>query len=171
MLDHVDAEANRQAEEISTEKVPLALIDTQTLGGLQRLGSASPLQETETYYDAGDASSTEEQELAPKESPLIALAKEKLAAAEILLEQGMSSVVAELLITALLASVAGKSGLQKAPSPQEAGIWVYTEALENGWVDQQQANQIMRDLAIAQAADIPPALLEELLADVRALLS
>jgi hypothetical protein len=163
VLDQVDAEANRVAETLSTDDVPIALIDTQTLGGLQRLGEASPLQQTTSYYQASESSEDE----ADKESPLIAIAKEKLEAAEILLEQEIYSIAADLLITSLLASVAGKAGLDQAPKPEEAGIWVYTEALSNGWLDEQQANQIMRNLAVVQAPEIPVALLEELLADVR----
>ena len=45
---------------------------------------------------------------------------------------------------------------------------MYSEALGNGWLDQEQANMIMRHLAVTQAADIPAELLERLLDDVRA---
>ncbi len=168
VLNHVDAEANLEAQKISTEDVPVALIDVHTLGGLQRLGSTSPLQETESYYDA---SKLDNHDVTPTESPLIAISKEKLEAAEILLEQEVYSIAADLLITSLLASIAGKAGLDKAPTPEEAGIWVYTEALENGWVNQEEANQIMRNLAVVQATNIPPSLLEKLLGDVREFVS
>ncbi len=162
VLKQVDSEAYLEAKHISTEEVPVALIDAQTIGGLQRLGDASPIPQTETYFNAADEPPES------KESPLIAIAKEKLEAAEVLLEQEIYSIAANLLITSLLASVAGKAGQDKAPTPEEAGIWVYSEALGNGWLDQEQANMIMRHLAVTQAADIPPELLERLLDDVRA---
>ncbi len=164
VLDQVDSDANLAAQNISSEDVPVALIDTTTLQGLQRLGNASPIQETQSYYNAADVSDDEAQST---ESPLIAIAKEKLEAAEILLEQEIFSIASDLLINALLAAVAGKAGLNKAPTVAEAGIWVYTEALEKGWLDQQQANQIMRHLAVVQANDVPVDLLEQLLIDVQ----
>ena len=130
--------------------------------GLQRLGDASPILQTETYFNAAD------EQPESKKSPLIVIAKEKLETAEVLLEQEIYSIAANLLITSLLASVAGKAGQDKAPTPEEAGIWVYSEALGKGWLDQEQANMIMRHLAVTQAADIPRELLERLLDDVRA---
>ncbi len=168
VLDHVDTEANLEAQKLSSDEIPVAIIDSQTLGGLQRLGDNSPIQTTETYYDAEDAV---DQQAQASESPLIAIAKEKLEAAEILLEQDMFSVAANLLITAQLAYIAGIAGLEQAPTPAEAGIWVYTEALNNGWVNQEQANQIMKNLALVQAPNMPPALIEELLIDVRELVN
>jgi len=166
VLDHVDAEANLEAQKLSSDEVPIAIIDTQTLGGLQRLGENSPIQTIQKYYDAKD-NAQDNQQTTKVESPLIAIAKEKLEAAEILLEQEMYSVATNLLITAQLAFVAGKAGLDQAPIPAEAGIWIYTEALNNGWLNQEQANQIMKNLALVQAPNIPPALIEELLIDVQ----
>ncbi|HIP93949.1 MAG TPA: helicase, partial [Leucothrix sp.] len=99
VLDHVDAEANLEAQKLSSDEVPIAIIDTQTLGGLQRLGENSPIQTIQKYYDAKD-NAQDNQQTTKVESPLIAIAKEKLEAAEILLEQEMYSVATNLLITA-----------------------------------------------------------------------
>jgi len=162
VMSQVSAGQYQQASQISSTQVPIALIDSQTLGGLQRLGDNSPIQTTETYYNAGDDGSA-----APQESPLIKDAKEQLEAAEVLLEQDLLGVAAKLLINAQLSVIAGKAELDKAPSIDEAGIWVYTKALTNGWVDQEQANRLMRNLAVVQADEIPNELLEELLEDVR----
>ena len=165
VLDHVDSEANELAHALSTDEIPIALIDSQTLNGLRRLGDQSLFSDTQSIYNAEDDQQNASQ--LDKVSPLIAIAKEKLEAAEVLLEQEVFSVAGDLLITALLAAVAGKAGLEQAPTITEAGIWVYTEAMEKGWLDQQQAHQIMRHLAVVQARDVPSDLLEQLLIDVQ----
>lgn len=162
VMPQVSAAQYEQASQLSTDQVPIALIDAQTLGGLQRLGEHSPIQSTESYYNAAD-----EKPAKPPESPLIKTAKEQLQAAEVLLEQDLYGVASKLLINAQLNAIAGNAALDKAPSSEAAGVWVYTEALSNGWVDQEQANRIMRNLAVAQADEFPTALLEELLGDVR----
>ena len=168
VLNQLDGDANIEAQNLSSEEIPVAVIDTQTLGGLQRLGENSPIQTDETYFDINDSSENRENLPAEKpESPLIGIAREKLEAAEILLEQEMYSVAANLLITAQLSFIAGKAELDQAPSPAEAGIWIYTEALENGWLQQEQANQVMKNLALVQAPKIPPQLIENLLIEVR----
>jgi len=168
VLNQLDGDANIEAQKLSSEEIPVAVIDTQTLGGLQRLGENSPIQTDETYFDINDSSENRKNLPAEKpESPLIGIAREKLEAAEILLEQEMYSVAANLLITAQLSFIAGKAELDQAPSPAEAGIWIYTEALENGWLQQEQANQVMKNLALVQAPKIPPQLIENLLIEVR----
>ena len=163
VMQHISAEQYQQASQISSSEVPIALIDSQTLGGLQRLGDNSPIQTTETYYNAESDSPAN-----PPESPLLKAAKEQFEAAEVLLEQDLFSVAARLLINAQLGAIAGKAELDKVPSIEEAGIWVYTKALTNGWLDEEQANRIMRNLAVVQSDEIPTELLKELLEDVRA---
>ncbi len=168
VLEQLDSQSNLQAEKLCSDEIPVAVIDSQTLGGLQRLGDNSPVQTTETYFDRNRTDKNQPPE--KTQSPLIASAKEKLQAAEILLEQEMYSVAANLLITSQLAYIAGKADLDKAPTPAEAGIWVYTEALQNGWLEQEQANQLMKNLALVQAPNMPPELIENLLLEVRELL-
>ena len=164
VLDRIDDDANLWVQNMSCEDIPVALIDITTLNSLRRLGDASPVKDTQSYYRVGD---TVEPELEENVSPLIALAKEKLEAAEILLGQEVFSVASDLLINALLAAVAGKAGLTKIPPLAEAGIWIYTEALEKGWLNQEQVNSIMRHLAVVQAQNVPVNLLEQLLEDTQ----
>jgi superfamily II DNA or RNA helicase len=167
VMDRVDESADRLttqlskqvAEEIEVE-VPLALVDPLTLKSLQRLGSASPVQEGETYYTAeGDSRASE--------SVLLRQAKEHFAAAELLLEQARNGPALELLNTALLATAAARGGQSRTPTTEQAGVWLFSEALPQGWLDQGQAALIMRGLSLAQAAELPDGLLASLLEDSR----
>jgi superfamily II DNA or RNA helicase len=167
VMDRVDEAADRQASQLSERiaedlsvDVPLALVDPLTLSGLQRLGSASPVQEGETYYSA-------QMDTKAKESTLLAFAKERLEAAELLVEQSSSGPALELLISALLASAAARAGLAQAPAPEQAGVWLFGEALPQGWLDEAQAALIMRGLSLVQAPVVPDALLTSLLDDSR----
>lgn len=66
----------------------------------------------------------------------------------------------------LLQSSAVKAGLDEAPSVQNAAVWLYGEALPNGWLDAEQAGLVGRALAFTQSGDVPPVMLEALLVDV-----
>ena len=168
VMDRVDQAADqiskRVAESVAADlsvEIPVALVDPVTLNSLQRLGAASPVHEAETYYDAAEDSD------APHESALLTIAKERLKAAELLLEQGCAGPALELVVTSLLAGAAVRAGLDLAPSPEQAGVWVYGEALPKGWLDDTQAALIMRALSLAQAPAVPDGLLESLLEDSR----
>ena len=160
VMDRVDADAERIAEQVS-EAVPVALIDPRTLNGLQRLGSASPLGETKTYYDT---TADDRRELVP---PLVAMAQEKLQAAEVLLEQQCTAGAVELLCSSMLAAAANQTGLDYPPSPREAGVWLYGEALPKALLSQEQGAAIMRVVALASAPTVPEALIREILEDAR----
>ena len=98
---------------------------------------------------------------------LLVKAQEKFRAAELLLEQGMTNVPLELLLEAVLSAAAARGGLERAPRAAEAGVWVYAEAVPNGWLAQEDAALVMRAVALAQARELPMSLLEQLLEDVR----
>ena len=66
-----------------------------------------------------------------------------------------------------MTAAAARAEVDQPPSPQEAGVWLYGEALPKGWLTQDQAGLIMRGVALAQAPAVPEALLQELLGDVR----
>ncbi len=161
VMDRVDEEADRMARQVSGE-IPVALIDPRTLGGLQRLGAASPVGESRTYYDAAPAGGAQK-----KGSRLAVLAREKLKAAEVLIGQQCLVAATELLNSASLAAAAARAELEQPPSPQEAGVWLYGEALPKGWLTQEQAGLVMRAVTLAQAPAVPEPLLQELLGDVR----
>jgi hypothetical protein len=147
------------AEDFEVE-VPVALVDPLTLKSLQRLGSASPVQEGETYYTA-------ESDSRSSESVLLKQANEHFTAAELLLEQSRKGPALELLNTALLATAAARGGQSRAPTSEQAGVWLFSEALPQGWLDQDQAALIMRGLSLAQASELPGALMASLMEDSR----
>jgi superfamily II DNA or RNA helicase len=160
VMDRVDEGADRTARQLSGE-IPVALIDPRTLKGLERLGAASPVAETRTYFDAAEAGGEQ------AGSRMAALARERLKAAEVLIGQQCLSGATELLNSASLAAAAARAELEQPPSPQEAGVWLYGEALPKGWLSQDQAGLVMRAVALAQAPAVPETLLQELLGEVR----
>ncbi|CAK0781701.1 Helicase [Gammaproteobacteria bacterium] len=160
VLDRVDAEADRIAAGIS-ESVPVALIDPRTLNSLNRLGAASPFAEAKIWFEPP-----------PRTEPvLLRQAREKLKAARILIEQSCPGPAMEILLGALLAGAAQQAGADTAPTPQQAGIWLYTEVLPKGLLKPEQTALLQRGIAFAHSADaLPEALLRELLRDVEGLL-
>ncbi|MEZ5534504.1 MAG: DEAD/DEAH box helicase [Thiolinea sp.] len=160
VLDQVTEQDDLQLESLATD-IPVALLDPRTLRGLQRLGEASPVKDAQELYDVSEA----EQNDAP--SRLQQLAEEKLQAAEVLLEQGIYGIALNMMVTALLQAAAGKAGLEEAPETQTAAVWLYGEAVPNGWLDMEQAALIGRALALQQVAEVPAVMLESLLGDVR----
>lgn len=158
VLDHVDGEADSVAIRLS-DIVPVALIDHRTLKGLNRLGAASPLAESQTYYDAskdGNAGGV---------SRLTTLAAEKLKAARLLLEQNMVDSALDLLVAALLAAASGRAELDSPVTLQEAGVWVYGEAIPKGILSQENAGLIMRGISLAQSQAVPENLITALADD------
>jgi superfamily II DNA or RNA helicase len=163
VLDQVSDEDDQHAAQLGSE-IPVALLDPRTLRSLQRLGAASPVKDAKLYYDAAEVVDEAPEPPVPR---LLLLAQEKLQAAEILLEQGMGNIAAELLLTALLNAAAARGELEQPPSVAEAGVWIYAQALPNGWLDQEEAGTVIRVLALAQAPSLPEVLLGQLLDDVR----
>jgi len=168
VLDQVDSQDDLAASELSAamlneseKEIRVALIDSRTRASLQRLGKASPLHGAETYFEVRAESQA-------KTSRLVEQAQEKLQAAEILLQREQGKVAAELIVAALLSSAAAKAGIDVAPAVQESAVWLYAEALPNGWLDQEEANLVVRSVALSQAPNVPPALMHGLLDDVRA---
>jgi SNF2 family DNA or RNA helicase len=149
------------AEELS-ETIPVAIIDLRTINGLQRLGKGSPVAAAEMIYDASQDDVSE-----PAVSPLIELSRRKLKSAEILLEQQCSADAMSLLVSSLLTMAAGKMGLQQAPSQEQASVWLYAEAIPQGFINNEQAMAILRAMTLSQAPSVPESLLYEVLEDVR----
>ena len=158
VLDRVDADADRVAEQLSAE-VPVALIDRLALKGLQRLGGGSPLAEAHSYFDAATANGPS------GESQLGRQAREKLKAARLLLDQQMVDSALEMVFAALLSAAADKAGLAAPLNRAEVGVWAYAEALPQGILDQNQVGLLMRALSFAQGGSAPPHLVSTLLDD------
>ena len=159
VIDQVDSEADRIAAGLS-QVVPVALIDQRTLRGLERLGGNSPVVQGKTYFDAADQAS------GVVTSRLMTLAQEKFKAATLLAEQNCAASAMELLLSALLALAAERAGLTAPFSQQEAGVWLYSEAIPRGLMTQEEVALLLRALALAQAPSLPEALLAALLAEV-----
>ncbi len=159
VLDRVDTEADRVAEQLST-KVPVALIDPLGLKGLQRLGGGSPLDGVRSYYDATTTENT------PSESRLRRLAREKLAAARLLFDQQLCDSALDMALAALLNAAADKAGRDVPLNRSEVGVWAYAEALPGGILDQEQVALLMRALSFVQGVDAPGHLVSQLLDDV-----
>ncbi len=164
VLDQVE-ERDEAALDGLTERVPTALIDRRTLVSLSRLGSASPIADAEPIEAGGEPLTP------PAEHPLIRRAREGLEAARLLIQQSCPGPALELLLTALLAAAAQRAGRSEAPSRQQAGIWLYGEALPAGHLEPRHAALLMRAIALGQgAADVPEPLLTDLANDAAAFL-
>ncbi|MGA7982618.1 MAG: DEAD/DEAH box helicase [Chromatiaceae bacterium] len=162
VVDQVDEEVDRAASSIS-QQVPVALIDLRTLNGLQRLGAGSPVAESRTLFEAPPTTA------AQREPQLLRQAREKLQGAEVLIQQACPAPAMELLLSALLAAAAVRAGQEIPPAPQQAGVWLYGEALPKGALTPEQAGLVMRAMALAQGGDtVPESMLRELTADTSA---
>jgi len=173
VLDQV-TEADDAAIAGLPDQVPIALIDRRTLAGLSRLGTASPLADAEPVFEplfeplGGEPESAL---AAPVEHPLARKAAEHLKAARLLLQQACPGAALDLLLGALLASAAQRTGRDQPPAVKEAGIWLYAEALPAQALDQSDAALLMRALALGQGGDaVPEPLLTSLADDTAAFL-
>ena len=159
VLDRVDETDDGIARGLAGQ-IPVALIDPRTLGGLRRLGAASPVAESRTLFEAQPTA-------ASAEPRLLTQAREKLKGAEVLIQQSCSAPALDLLLGAILGAAAVRAGQNTAPTPQQAGVWLYSEALPKNALTQEQAALVMRALALAQGAEsVPEGLLRQLAADV-----
>jgi hypothetical protein len=158
VLDQVDAAADAVAEKLSAD-IPVALIDPLALKGLQRLGAASPLAGAKSCYNAADSMSADEL------SHLRRLADEKLKAARVLLDQNMAESALDLVVAALMSAASDMAGRTAPVPPQEAGIWLFGEAVPAGIIDGREAGLIMKSIGLAQGKMVPNHLVEELVQD------
>lgn len=158
VLDQVDAAADKVAEKLSAD-IPVALIDPFSLKGLQRLGAASPLAGAKSCYNSADSTP------ADGLSRLRRMANEKLKAAKVLLDQNMTESALDLTVTALMSAVSDMAGKTAPVLPQEAGIWLFGEAVPAGVIDDQEAGLIMKSIGLAQGKMVPNHLVEELVQD------
>jgi hypothetical protein len=100
-----------------------------------------------------------------EEPPLLRKARQGLEAARLLIGQGCAGPALDLLLGSLLAAAAQRAGRTDAPSPSEAGIWLFGEILPAGLLEQQDAGLLMRALALTQGADAVPEPMLTALAD------
>jgi len=165
VLDQVTAEDDQLVEKLS-ETIPVAIIDMRTLAGLARLGGGSPVAEQQILYNSTEQKTTE-----PGLSALQLLAAEKFKAATVLMDQDCSGVALDLLLSALLAKASDQAQLTTTVPPQDAGVWLYSEALPKGFLTQDDATLIMRALALAQSPSVPENMVNDLCLDVELFIS
>jgi ERCC4-related helicase len=152
------------AQSLSEPDVPVVVIDSRTLAGLQRLGAASPVAESRMLFepDVKDQKTP---------NPLLKSAEAKLRSAEILLEQQATAGVMDLLAASMLAKAAAMAGITQVPAADSAAIWLYNEALPKQLLTQEQAAAIVRALSLSQNQTVPVNLIEQSMADARLLCS
>ena len=152
------------AKYLSEPDVPVVVIDSRTLAGLQRLGTASPVAESRLLFEP-------EVQSRKTINPLIELAEAKLRSAEILLGQQSTAGVMDLLASSMLTMAAAIAGLPKVPAADTAAIWLYSEVLPQQLLTQEQVVAIVRTLSLSQNQSVPVNLIEQSLADARLLCS
>ncbi len=161
IMDRVEDEDEAALESLSSH-VPVALLESRALQGLQRLGTASPIADSQLLYEPpADA--------AMPRNPFLQQAENTLRSAEVLLEQGCSAGVLELLSSAMLCAAAGLNNESQLPAIDEAAVWIYGTALPKGILTQDQANALSRAIALSRASDIPNDLVYQVLDDARQL--
>ena len=156
-----DDEAAAQA--LSGPDVPVVVIASGTLAGLQRLGAASPVAESRLLFEPEADLKTPH--------PLFKAAEAKLCSAEILLEQQATAGVMDLLASSMLTNAAALAGLSQVPAAESAVLWLYTDVLPQQLLTQEQVTAIVRALSLSQTPAVPVNLIEQSLADARLLCS
>lgn len=150
------------AQALSEPDVPVVVIDSRTLAGLQRLGAASPVAQPRLLFEP-------EAQSEKMINPLVNVAEAKLHSAEILLEQQSTAGVMDLLASSMLAMAAAMAGLTQVPAADTAAIWLYSEILPQQLLSQEQVAAIVRALSLSQNQAVPVNLIEQSLADARLL--
>jgi len=152
------------AQNLSEPDVPVVVIDSRTLAGLQRLGVASPVAESRLLFEP----EVNDQETV---NPLFKIAEAKLRSAEILLEQQSTAGVMDLLASSMLAMAAASAGLTQVPAADTAAVWLYSEVMPQQLLTQEQVAAIVRALSLSRNQAVPVKLIEQSLADARLLCS
>ena len=162
IIDRVDENTELFARQLSEDsKIAVALIDPVSLKSLRRLGVGFSEADEPVYFDVNEA------ERGPADPPLIAFARERLHAAENLLQQEIGGPALDLIVSALLAVAAVRANKTQSINIDQAGVWVYSEAIPKGWLDETQAVLIMRGVALLQSDSVPISMLEVLLQESR----
>jgi ERCC4-related helicase len=160
VLDYCTDADGHVADDLSQNDLPVAVIGTQTLRSLQRLG-LSP-SEPELLMPVTEAVAA---------NPLIKVAADKLQAAEILLQQQCSAGVLDLLAASMLAATAVLAGQTQLPPAESASVWLYGDVLPRQLLTAEQVAAIVRVMALSQSPEVPEHLLGQCLQDARQLIA
>jgi hypothetical protein len=164
VVNQPNAADEESAHYLSEPDVPVVVIDSRTLAGLQRLGAASPTAQSRLLFEPEVQNRT-------TINPLLTSAEAKLRSAEILLEQQSTAGVMDLLASSLLAIAAASAGLTQVPAADTAILWLYSEVLPQQLLSQEQVAAIVRALSLSRNQAVPVNLIEQSLADARLLYS
>jgi superfamily II DNA or RNA helicase len=151
------------AQDLSTDDLPVAVIDGRTWRSLQRLGHASPLAETRSLFEASEIIDQ------PAQNPLHDLAGQKLHSAQVLLEQQCTAGVMDLLASALMMRLAALNNQTQAPAITEAAVWVYAEIVPSGLLTSEQAAQVVQVVCLSLGSSLPEMLIRQAASDVEQL--
>ena len=169
VVNQIEDGDDQSAQDLSQPELPVATIDARSWRSLQRLGAASPLADTHTLFET-----TQLEAIQPEtkpENPLLTAAQDKLKSAEVLIQQQCTAGVMDLLASALLSKVAGLNGQTQAPTADTAAVWLYSEIVPAQLLSPEQAGMVMRISSLSLGPEVPEALIEESMADVRLLFS
>ncbi|MBF0471294.1 MAG: DEAD/DEAH box helicase [Gammaproteobacteria bacterium] len=174
LMEQVGAADHQQLEEIAHQsdqtmgqQIPLALIDTLTLRGLQQLGDGSPLPQATTYFENANRPPPPSRGERLRQQAL-----ERLESAALLLQQPATSPAMELILSALLTAATARTPSTEAHSAitrESVTLWLHTQALPNRWLTAEEAALIMRAIGLQHAPELPPELGAELLRESRLL--
>lgn len=158
VVDVTDSRTHALAEELSRE-IPIAIIDRVTNTALKRLGAATPAGAGKDVWQR------------PEESeglhPLQRLAVQKLEAAEVLVDRDLGVEAAGLLHQSILAGLAVAADRDAPVEAEQAALWLYGEAVPQGWITPEDASIVLRADALSRAPAVPIAQIQEVLEGAR----
>ncbi|MFI3136801.1 MAG: helicase-related protein [Methylococcaceae bacterium] len=156
-------EADEQlAEALSQPGLPVVAMAAHALRSLQRLGAASPLAHLQVLVEPISA-------VTVTINPLFKRATDTLHAAELLLQQGCTAGVMELLAASMLAKATALAQQAVIPATDQVSVWLYGELLPQHTLTGEQVAAIVRVMALSQSHQVPDALIAQCLEDARVL--
>ncbi len=163
VVDRVEQNDDRIAQELSETELPVVVIDARTLNSLQRLGASSPVAEAKIII--------EEDKQQDDINPLVKIAQDKLHSAEILVNQQYYAGVMDILATTMLTVATYVSDQQQLPALEKATVWLYSDVLPKQLMTVEQVGAIVRVISLSQNVDVPDVLIEQALSDTQALVA
>jgi len=155
VVDVVDPAAEKAVAGLGTE-FPVEVVDRRTAAALSRLGALSGRSVDLPAAPSGPP-------------PLLGLARRKLDAGELMVEQGFTAEAAELMTMAMLAAASHRAGLDAPIAAEGVAVWAYGEAVPRGRCSADDAAALTRAAALARAPEVPDPLLQLVAADARRL--
>lgn len=144
--------------ELTQADTPVVILDLQTYSLLQQMGQLVGAPSDSPLYQRPQV---------PAVSPLLTQARRKTSAAKALLDQEMPDEALTLLCHALVLALAVRAGLDAVPATP-AVAWIYADLLPRGLVTVDEANLAARAHGLTLAPAVPQSLVDQVLAEVLA---